>query len=300
MAKETPLKSMTGYGRASGENDLASVLVELRSVNGRFFKLRSKVPPFLSSFEPGLEKLAKAAIRRGNVDLYLRYQPAPGAGAGSFDLDAMKHYCSQLNEAKEKLGVGGDVTIELLAMLPGCLQADGEPDEQQLEGLWPLVEKTARDALEQLDKMRLVEGKALADDLAGCCGRIRELLVDVKEKVPSVRENYTERLRQRIQTLLDSEGVEITPADLAREVAIFTERSDISEEIARLESHLGQFDDNLSNAADAGRTLEFLAQEMHREANTMGGKANDVDLAKTIIAIKTEVDKIKEQVPNVE
>ena len=290
---------MTGYGRARGENHAAAIGVEVRCVNGRFFRMFAKLPPFLTCFEARLEKLVRASVRRGNIDLYLRYEPIARGGAASFDLSAVQYYREQLEQLRRQLGLSGEISIELLANLPGSLRND-DLSEEETEQLWPLVERVTTEALERVDEMRVVEGKALAEDLMARCERIRELLGAIRARVPAALEGYCERLHQRINSLLARAGVEITASDLAREVALFTERSDISEELARLDSHLEQFHKTVAEAADAGRRLEFLAQEIHREANTMGGKANDAELSKLIIEIKAEVDKIKEQVPNVE
>lgn len=290
---------MTGYGRARGENHAAAIGVEVRCVNGRFFRMFAKLPPFLTCFEARLEKLVRASVRRGNIDLYLRYEPIARGGAASFDLSAVQYYREQLEQLRRQLGLAGEISIELLANLPGSLRND-DLSEEETEQLWPLVERVTTEALERVDEMRVVEGKALAEDLMARCERIRELLGAIRARVPAALEGYCERLHQRINGLLARAGVEITASDLAREVALFTERSDISEELARLDSHLEQFHKTVAEAADAGRRLEFLAQEIHREANTMGGKANDAELSKLIIEIKAEVDKIKEQVPNVE
>jgi uncharacterized protein (TIGR00255 family) len=299
MAEQNLLRSMTGYGRARGENHAAAIGVEVRCVNGRFFRMFAKLPPFLTCFEARLEKLVRASVRRGNIDLYLRYEPIARGGAASFDLSAVQYYREQLEQLRRQLGLAGEISIELLANLPGSLRND-DLSEEETEQLWPLVERVTTEALERVDEMRVVEGKALAEDLTARCERIRELLGAIRARVPAALEGYCERLHQRINGLLARAGVEITASDLAREVALFTERSDISEELARLDSHLEQFHKTVAEAADAGRRLEFLAQEIHREANTMGGKANDAELSKLIIEIKAEVDKIKEQVPNVE
>jgi uncharacterized protein (TIGR00255 family) len=299
MAEQNLLRSMTGYGRARGENHAAAIGVEVRCVNGRFFRMFAKLPPFLTCFEARLEKLVRASVRRGNIDLYLRYEPIARGGAASFDLSAVQYYREQLEQLRRQLGLSGEISIELLANLPGSLRND-DLSEEETEQLWPLVERVTTEALERVDEMRVVEGKALAEDLMARCERIRELLGAIRARVPAALEGYCERLHQRINSLLARAGVEITASDLAREVALFTERSDISEELARLDSHLEQFHKTVAEAADAGRRLEFLAQEIHREANTMGGKANDAELSKLIIEIKAEVDKIKEQVPNVE
>jgi uncharacterized protein (TIGR00255 family) len=290
---------MTGSGRARGQNESAAIQVEIRGVNGRFFRLFSKLPPFLTAFEARLEKLVRSQIQRGNIDLYVRYEPIGRGGAATFDASAMDYYRSQLEQLKNKLGVAGDVTLELLASLPGSLRND-DVREEELDRLWPLVDQVAREALERVDEMRQTEGQTLAEDLIARCARITELTAAVRARVPEALHQYAQRLRARINDLLADANADISPPDLAREAALFTERSDISEELSRLDSHIQQFGKTLAEAVDCGRRLEFLAQEMHREANTMGGKANDSELSKLIIDIKAEVDKIKEQVPNVE
>jgi len=290
---------MTGYGRADGTNHIASIYVEVRSVNGRGFRLHAKLPPLLTCLQPRLEKLIRSVCSRGNIEIYLSYDPLGRGSAGTFDTAALNFYRSQLEDLKQKLDLPGEITIELLASLPGALQTK-ELSEQELEDLWLLVEKVAGEALEKLDQMRLAEGEALKEDLASLCSEVRHLLTRVRGMIPNARENYFARMQKRINEILEMNGAEIQPGDLIREIAIFTERSDISEELARLESHLEQFDATLETGGDIGRRLEFLAQEMHREANTIGGKVNDVQLSKLTIDVKAIIDRLKEQVPNAE
>ncbi len=290
---------MTGYGRADGANHVASIYVEIRSVNGRGFRLHAKLPPLLTCLQPRIEKLVRSVCSRGNIEVYLSYDPLGRGGAGIFDSAALDFYRSQLEDIKQKLDVPGEITIELLASLPGALQTN-ELSEQELEDLWSLVEKVAGEALDKLDQMRVAEGEALKANLDALCSEVRHLLTRVSEMVPKAREDYIVRMEKRINDMLSMNGVEVQPGDLIREIAIFTERSDISEELARLESHLEQFDTALETGGDVGRRLEFIAQEMHREANTMGGKVNDVQMSKLTIDVKAVVDRLKEQVPNAE
>ena len=299
MAKKNKLRSMTGYGRADGTNHAASIYVEVRSVNGRGFRLRAKLPPLLTCLQPRLDKLIRSVCSRGNIELYLSYDPLGRGGAGTFDTAALNFYRSQLEDIKRELDVPGEITIQLLASLPGALQTN-ELSEQELEDLWALVEKVTGEALDKLDQMRVAEGEALKADLDALCSEVRHLLTRVREMIPKAREEYIVRMHKRINDILSTNGVEVQPGDLTREIAIFTERSDISEELARLESHLEQFDTTIETGGDVGRRLEFITQEMHREANTMGGKVNDVQLSRLAIDVKAVVDRLKEQVPNAE
>ena len=299
MAKSGQLRSMTGYGRARCENETACIQVEIRAVNGRHYRLHAKLPPLLSCLESRLDKVVRQACKRGNVDLYMRYESRGRGGAGMFDIAALEYYRNQLEELKLRFAVPGEVSIELLASMPGALQSD-ELTEEELDALWPLTEQAVRQALARLDEMRLTEGEGLRDELLARIGQIREFIATLQERIPLARGDYVERLQRRISDLLGKAGMTVEPGDLIREVAIFTERSDMSEELSRLGSHMEQFEAAVGAGGDIGRRLEFLVQEMHREANTMGGKANDAELSRQIIDIKAVVDKLKEQAPNVE
>jgi uncharacterized protein (TIGR00255 family) len=293
------LKSMTGYGRAASTGGNYSVEAEIRSVNGRFLKTHCKLPPHLTRFESSVEKVLKQSFSRGTVDIYLKSGRMSNPGGYIFNADVARGYWRQLQKMKEEFTLDGKVSFELLSTLPGVLVAE-EESEVEAEELTPLIEAAVRGAAENAAQMRQAEGAELANDLANHMNTVEELLDDIKARTPEALEDYKARFTQRVTKLLD--GIDIDPQDqaLAREIVFYIERSDMSEEIARMGSHVLQFRSIMNAGGAVGRQLEFLGQEMHREANTMGAKSNDAELSARVTALKTTVDKIREQVLNIE
>jgi len=293
------LRSMTGYGRAESLGDDCSVTAEIRSVNGRFFKVHSKLPPQLSRFEQDIEKLLKQSFSRGTIDLAMRFQRPSNPAGYTFNGEAARAYWRQLDKLKKEFGIEAPVTFELLATLPGVLESEAE-SPADAERLWPHVQAAVVGAANQLTHMREKEGIELKNDLAEHMGSITSVLDQIKERVPLALEEYKTRLRDRVRQLLNGTDVTVSDQDLAREIVLYIERSNISEELARLASHIKQFETTMSSPGPVGRQLEFIGQEMHREANTMGSKVNDAALSNFVTEIKTAIDKIREQVLNIE
>ena len=293
------LRSMTGYGRdASGGGDYA-VEAEIRSVNGRFLKIHCKVPTQLTRFESEIENLLKEKLSRGTVDIYLKFERVSNPGGYIFNAQAAQGYWQQFEKMKKEFSLDGNISFELLSTLPGVLVAE-EESEAEIEKLRPYIEAAVRGAAQNVVEMREKEGAQLKDDLAGHLNTLTELLQKLKARIPQALDDYKSRFKERVAQLL--EGTEIAPRerDLAREIVFYVERSDMSEELARMASHIAQFQDTMSAGGTVGRQLEFLGQEMYREANTMGSKANDPKLSTMVTALKTTVDKIREQVLNIE
>ena len=289
------LLSMTGCGEAHRQADGVAVAVEVRAINNRYFKLALKCPEGYGLLEPEIENLVRRHIRRGTVQIALRVdRPRPG---DSFKIDqtVLASYRRQLAE----LDPAAKVPLESLLMLPGVV-LESPADSAVAEEDWRLIQATLTAAMEALDKMRADEGRAMASDLATNCRTIAGELAGVEARAPLVVESYRDRLHERLQSLLAELGVTITPADLIKEVSVYAERSDISEELVRLKSHLEQFDTFMGTAESSGRKLEFLTQEMFREANTIGSKANDVEIARHVIEIKAAIERIREMIQNVE
>lgn len=293
------LRSMTGFGRAESKEDNAALLVEIRSVNNRFLKVSSKLPESFLPYQERLEKILKDRLSRGSVFMEIEYKPLQETPGFYINLETLKGYYRTIQELKEELGPEGDVPLASLFSLPGiCERAKAQ--ENNVEGLVPTLEKLINSALDELVNMRTQEGKALEEEIVRSKERIMQLLEVPEKRVHEVVSNYRDRLKKRVSNLLKGVDVELSDSDLAREVAFFAERSDITEEIARLKSHIAQLDDAISEEGPAGRRQEFLVQEMFREANTMGSKVTDGDMLRAIIDIKMEIEKIKEQVFNVE
>lgn len=294
------LASMTGFGRASASVGDISYSLEIKSLNSKYFKASIKLPEMVSSYEPRIEQIMRKKLIRGSVVYTLRMKDISEQASWEVNLGAIRGYLQALEQvvgqAKPKIPIQVDLASILL--LPGvCQLPESDPTEDQRR--WEIVEQLTGQAIDQMLAMRLEEGKALQDDLDTHCRRIAETLDRIREKAPQIIHDYTARLRLRVETLLSEVEVQLREEDLAREVAIFAERADINEELARLGSHLKQFDCVMRNEGNTGRKLEFLAQEMLRETNTIGSKANDSAIAQLVVEIKGHIDRIKEQVMNV-
>jgi uncharacterized protein (TIGR00255 family) len=290
--------SMTGFGDASIESAGTHYAVEIRSLNNRFFKPVIKLPDFLSGLEPELESMLREQLGRGSITYILKIRSESAEAAYHINVPALKAYLEQLQSVK---GLNQFVQIDLagLVQLPGvCQEPRDETDEIDRHG--PIVRQLTAKAIEKLDAMRRREGQALFGELMKHTALIAENLKGIELRAPLVIEDYQKRLTQRINQLLLKAELQVNTADLVKEVAVFAERADIAEEIQRLTSHLESFEQSCRTGEHAGRKLDFIAQEMLREANTIASKANDAAIARHIVEIKGAIDRLKEQVQNVE
>jgi uncharacterized protein (TIGR00255 family) len=293
------IQSMTGFGEAQTDSAGHVYHLDLRSVNHRYFKAAIYLPEDLAFLEPEVEGLLRGKLTRGSLTYRLRIRDLTAAAAAEINRPAIERYVEQLSAAAGTGRNGLRIDLATLATLPGvCLPR--ELSDQERDKHWAVVERLTGEALTRLVEMRTVEGRSLAADLVGHCAVVRAQLKVVHDRVPIVVKEYADRLASRVRELIADRNVSLAEEDLLREVSIFAERSDISEEINRLGAHLDQFAEVMDNDSAAGRKLEFLAQEMLREANTMGSKAGDTQIARAIIEIKSAIDRIKEQVQNVE
>ena len=295
------LQSMTGYGEAQLEKNAISFLVEIRSLNNRFLKTSIKLPDVLAFAEARIERLIRQELARGSVNfnLHMRYI----ADEGPFEVNqrALQSYMSALEQTRTLHNNKDVVRIDLggLLQLPGVCQLR-EYDQQEHRVLLETVEQLTQQALANLKVMRAEEGKNLFDDLQRHCQSIREHLVDLQGLCSGLVDSYRRRIQERVNAMLADANLELDENLLIKEVAIFAERSDINEELLRLESHLAQFDQACLSDEQSGRRLDFLTQEMLREANTIANKANSAQITPHVIEIKVAVDRLKEQVQNVE
>jgi uncharacterized protein (TIGR00255 family) len=292
------IHSMTGFGEAQREEDGHVYHLEIRSVNSRYFKAAIRAPEDFSFIETELERMLRARLTRGSVTLRLMVRDLSATAAHEINVAAVQRYVSQFQSV---VGTQPGLTFDLatLAMLPGVCQPP-ELNEQERERGWKLIAELTKTALDRVAAMRAAEGRALTAELKTHCQRVREQLAAVRQRAPRVVDEYRERLANRVQELIGDSSLRLAEQDLLKEVAIYAERSDISEEISRLRSHLDQFDACTASPEPAGRKMEFIAQEMLREANTIGAKAGDSEIARHIVEIKGAIDRIKEQVLNVE
>lgn len=292
-------RSMTGYGQARWEGQGRVMTAEVRSVNGRYFKLVTHLPNELAPSEQEIDKLIRRRIHRGTVDLYVKLDFVGARAARPVNVDALRNYVEQLEAVAGGLGVSVVLTPEALSALPGVLDSPamtGDEADALHEGLVTALGT----ALDRLDAMRETEGANLREALLGHATAIEAAVEAVEAGHPDAQQRYAERLTERVARLLEKTDVTVAQADLAREIAIYAERSSVCEEIARLRSHVQQLRAALDRDKPVGRHLEFLAQEMHRESNTMGAKVADVALSERIVGLHGEVDKIREQVANIE
>ncbi len=291
------LLSMTGFGEARLQDERWSVLVEVRTVNNRHFKLSTRLSDPYGSLEPELERLIRDTVRRGTVQLTLRVERPRRAEDYRLNTVALTSYRDQLRQLEGK-DTAPPPLASLLA-LPGVVEPirndEGDPHED-----WPALAKVVTEALRGLQAARAEEGRAMAVELLALGQSIAGHLERVATRRPEVVNSYQGRLTERIQSLIEDKGVTLEPRDLIREVAILAERSDIAEEITRLRAHLVQYEEILKGPESAGRKLEFLVQEMGRETNTIGSKANDVEITREVVEIKGILDKIRELIQNVE
>jgi uncharacterized protein (TIGR00255 family) len=291
------IHSMTGYGESQCHDDGVHYALEVRSVNNRYFKAAIKLPELLTVLEPEVEKLLRSRLGRGSVTCSLRLRDNRPDAAQDINLAALQRYLHQLGQ----VAMSGPVQIDLATVLalPGVCQPP-EIDEAERERQFSILERLVNQALDRLIEMRQVEGRALCEDLVSHCRRIRENLSAVAALAPQVLKEFHQRLLQRANELLAGSALQLQLDDVRREVAVYAERCDIHEEISRLRSHLDQFERLCDKGEGAGRKLDFLAQEMLREANTIGSKANDATIAHHVVEIKSAIDRLKEQVQNVE
>ena len=290
---------MTGFGRATAQVDGIVYAVEIKTVNNRHFRAYLKLPDAAAFFGEDVEKLLKGGISRGTVNFNLRLGSVPIQALYEIDEEAVKVYAQKLSNVANQLAVDSKIDLAGLISLPGVVQA-AEPDEAFAETVKKTVLDLTRKALENLGRARQAEGKSLAKDLKENCDVIAEKTKLIDARRPVVVKLYHEKLAKRVDELLTGAKLQIDSDLLAREVAIFADRSDIAEEINRLESHLKQFDEACNAKGDVGRRLDFTCQEMLREANTIASKACDTEIAGNVIEIKCAIDRLKEQVQNVE
>ncbi len=293
------LISMTGYGDAQLQANGVDVRAEVRSVNNRHFKLNCRLPEGYATFESRIETIVRDQVRRGTVQLSLQVDHEYGLDDYRINEHVLTRYHQQLTGLSAKLHSTSDIPLSSLLLLPGVVH-EADRTGEQLENEWPLIERAVQQALNAMGAMRQREGQTMADDLLANCKHIEEQLESIRELAPSVVLNYQTRLTERLNQLLSQFDVTVDPSAVIREVGTFADRVDISEEIVRLASHLRQFEQIMREEAAPGRKLEFLIQELLRETNTIGSKANDARIAGHVVQIKTHLERLREMIQNVE
>jgi uncharacterized protein (TIGR00255 family) len=292
------MKSMTGYGKAMVAGDDFSVSVDLKTVNNRFLDIHLRVGTELASLEPGVKKRITSRLTRGRVDVSISLERTAQM-VYELNRPLIAGYVNALKQLQQDFEIAGELDINVLARIPGALQpARNGIDERVVSA----VDAAMDQALDELEGMREQEGAALRTELRERVRKIEALVPTIESAAAGLADAYRVRLQKRVGELLNRGGqvVEIDPARLAQEVAYLADRSDVSEEMVRLRSHLTQFQEALDAPGEAGKMLDFLLQELNREANTTLSKSTDLVIKEAGLAIKAEVEKLREQVQNVE
>lgn len=299
------LISMTGFGSASSSERGFLISSEIKAVNNRFLKTTIKLPDGFASLETKIDELLRSRLIRGSVNCSIKLERVEQQNDLEIDYDALRRYVDEKKNFEEKFpecavfsGVGYFVDF---LRLPGVIRDKSASERENLpETLWNAVAQNISEALGRLQEMRKTEGEATAKYLAGNLEQLRVSIGEIKELAPRVVENYREKLGERVGKALAEKGATLDPVDLIREVAVYTDKVDISEEISRFYSHLAQFEKTMNGESACGKKLDFLTQEMFRETNTIGSKANSPDVLKLVVEMKSTIERIREMVQNVE
>lgn len=288
---------MTGYGRGQCVHNGSKFTVELNSVNRKQSDVVVTLPRELAELEPRVRDLINSEVTRGRLNVVIACHQSPAANAPSaIDAELARTYFKAMLALQKELGASGEIGIETILRAPGVLR--GGDTTLEPEEAWAPLERSLKDALRDLVRMREREGKNLAKDLIKRLKTVREAVRQIRKLQPGVIERYRQNLHERIQRA----GIDLPLDDerLVKEVIFFAEKSDITEELTRLDSHFAQFAHHLRKAEPVGRTLEFMSQEIGREFNTLGAKANDIQISQLVVACKSEMEKVREQIQNIE
>ncbi|MBM3965267.1 MAG: YicC family protein [Planctomycetes bacterium] len=291
------LQSMTGYGHASGSHGELAIDVEIRTVNNRFLKVSTRLSDIVASMEPKIEGVVRESLRRGTVNISIRVGNSLQGDAPQVQLETLKSYIDQVTSLLRDGGHTIHLELGSLLQLPGVLSSPTFDDSEALE---TTVTSVLREALSDLNRMRAIEGKAMAQQLSDGVSEIRAFRKNILERAPMVIDEYRRRLENQVRSSLAELGHASSEIDVLREVLQHSDRCDIREELVRLESHLDQFQQSMTQNESQGRRLDFLIQELFRETNTIGSKANDATIAHNVVSIKTAIEQMRELVQNIE
>jgi uncharacterized protein (TIGR00255 family) len=291
-----PIKSMTGFGSASAHAEAIRASVELSSVNRKQLDVVFRLPPQLAAFESRIQKIIQEQVSRGRISGNVQVETADGSAMVHIDEKRAAATVGKLRRAAKKLKLTDDLSATMLLQIPGLLKT--QPVEQSSEEVFQCLEKALNAALKKLNAMRVREGKALEVDFLSRLALLETMLKKIDARAPQISSNVRKKLFQG----LENAGLKNVAQDerVIREIALFGEKSDIAEEITRIESHIAQFKKMLRDKEPSGRAFDFLAQEFFREINTIGSKANDLKITEQVVAFKTELERIREQIQNVE
>jgi uncharacterized protein (TIGR00255 family) len=288
---------MTGHGQATQRHGDFSIDVEIRTVNNRYLKVVSKISEVASSLEPQLESILREFLKRGSVTVSIRVSQLGRSTAATINQKTLEDYLTQSKSVADRLGVQFGYDLGQLLLLPGVLESNRQQEDDQL---LEVVLSTVQSALKDLQSMRLKEGDAMRTQFMETLALIAGNKSLIESRAPEVLAEYRAKMEQRIRNGLAQVGHQVTDIDLLRELLAHADRCDVSEEIMRLASHLNQFQTALSANESQGRRLDFLIQELFRETNTIGSKANDAQVSQLVVSIKTGIEQMRELVQNVE
>ncbi len=291
------IKSMTGFGRFEASDESRKVTVEIKSVNHRYLDVNIKMPKKLNFFDASIRNLLKEYMQRGKVDLFITYEDTSDNNVSvAYHPEIAAEYLKYLKQMSEEFGIENDVRVSTLSRYPEIFTLDDvEIDE---EGIWKVLEKAIRGASELFVQTRIKEGENLRNDLISKLDGMLEIVAFIEERSPQIIEEYKAGLVQRIEEMLGD--AKMDEARVLQEVTIFADKICVDEELVRLRSHIETVKDTLRAGGSIGRKLDFLAQEMNREANTILSKANDLEVSNKGVELKTEIEKVREQIQNIE
>jgi uncharacterized protein (TIGR00255 family) len=293
------IRSMTGFGRAEVNADTFALSVEVRSVNHRHLEVALRFPRVLSALEPEARRVVQSRLERGRIDVAVQFGPAPGRAVQQVRVDAAlaRDYLAKARDLAGTLGLGDDVPLSWVLGQPGVVRAE-EVEPPDPSALWPLLEDALSRALDVLVAQRTAEGTALAAELGALASDLNARVEQVAGRAPTAVIRREDRLRERLRTLLGA--AEIDETRVLTEAAIWADKTDVTEEVARLRSHLEQLRLMTDKGGPLGRPLDFLIQELNREVNTIGSKADDLEVSQAVIAAKSVLEKMREQIQNLE
>lgn len=288
--------SMTGFGRGESKGRWGTAVVEAQSLNHRYLEIVSRLPTPLTVFDDKIREMIQKRMKRGRITVLVSVDKDGDVGAVRIDEKRARHYCQIVSKLKRELSLSGDLGLGELLALPEVIKTDTTKEE--LQEVWGQVREALEKALAELIQMREEEGRALTNDLLKRVLALERELGKISKRIPLAVKQYRQRLQARLKELLD--GRSLDPGRLEQEVVLYVESSDITEELTRIRTHLESFQKTLALKEEVGRRLDFIAQELQREANTIGQKSRDVEISQSVIQMKGEIERIREQIQNLE
>ncbi len=292
------IKSMTGFGSGQARGKFGIFAAEIKTLNHKFLEMSTRLPNGLNALDEKVKNLVKKNIKRGKVYLSLTQETADNDITSSIAVDGKlaKRYCNKLKKLRKELGLKEPIKLADIVSFPGVI--NHRTETRDISKTWPVVKEAIERALKKLLKDREKEGSVLAEDIGKRIKKIKNIVADIKKSASSNVRNYRKKLKERIKEL--SGDYPVDRGRLEMEVALFAKNSDISEELTRLDNHIRNFTKTLRKTGEVGKKLDFIAQELHREINTVGSKSSGFNISKGVIEAKTEIEKIREQLKNIE